>query len=156
MKRLADLAAREHRALDAYEGVITAMVQSAEQQADGVRPLNAPFDAALAELADVTKRVVAVHSSLHRALADHRRALADYREGSNASGNDAHGLPQSLDLDSLDRRRAALLEEGSRLRDLLGARRDRMHEEAQKVRVPARPRSVYGDGNRPSMIDVSG
>jgi hypothetical protein len=149
MKRLADLVAQEHRALDAYEGVITAMVQSAEQQGEGVRPLDASFDAALAELADATNRVVAVHSTL-------RRALADHREGSNASGTDAHGPPPALDLDSLDRRRAALLEEGRRLRDLLGARRDRMHEEAQKVRVPARPRSVYGDGNRPSMIDVSG
>ncbi|MFP4484642.1 MAG: hypothetical protein ACOCYG_05950 [Spirochaetota bacterium] len=149
MKRLAELAAQENRALDAYEGVIRTMRRSAEEQEDSVHPLDASFDAALKQLAHVTNRVVTVHSTLHR-------ALADEHYGSHVSGNGAHRVSQTLDLDSLDARRAALLEEGRRLRELLRNRRDRMNAELQRVRVPARPRSVYGEGGRPSMIDVSG
>jgi chromosome segregation ATPase len=146
MSRLQELLGQERRALDRYDRVVSTMLEAAEREAGGVRSLGQSFEAALSQLDEATRRVATCHMTLVR-------ALRDARGGSGMLPEDA---PSERELAELDRRREALAEKAGGLRDVLAERRDRMSEELSKVRRPRKPRSIYRDGNQPSMIDVSG
>ena len=137
---------QEQRALDEYERILTAMLDTAGHDADDLRPLGQSFEEATARIDEATRRVSTCHMTLVRALEDAR----------SGAGAVSAQMPSDADLAAVDERRRRLADTAAALRDSLSQRRDRMSEELRNVRRPRKPRSIYRDGNTPSMIDVSG
>lgn len=144
MTRSRTLYQQELRALQAYESLIRRMTARARDEEGSVRPLGPGFAAAAGELDQATKRI----TQAHRAL------LAALQQEPGAGGTEL----SREEREDLDARRQALLTEGDALMGLLRARRRHMGEELEKVRGRGRPggRNPYREGNRPSIIDVSG
>jgi hypothetical protein len=143
MQRLTKLIQQERKALDSYEGLIHTMRSVVDREVDSVRGLGETFETALAHLRDATTRIVNTHRALVGAVSDAEAA------GTTTGGQDAA-------FRELDDRRGALVRQADELMELLGGRRDLLHRELDKVRLPRKPRSVYGGRGGASIIDVSG
>ena len=142
MQRLTKLIQQERKALDSYEGLIHTMRSVVDREVDSVRGLGETFETALARLRDATTRIVNTHTALVGAVSDAEAA-------GTTTGQDAA-------FRELDDRRGALVRQADELMELLGGRRDLLHSELDKVRLPRKPRSVYGGREGASIIDVSG
>jgi hypothetical protein len=156
MQRRTTLIQQERDALDAYESLIHTMREVAQRESDSVRPLGRTFEAALARLSDATTRIVNIHTALVGAVSDGSAAGAP---GAPTGAGFAAAPPAAVDdsaLRKLDERRGELIRQATELTELLRARRDHLRGELDKVRVPRKPRSVYGGENSASIIDVSG
>lgn len=144
MTRTRKLYQQERNALKTYETLIRRMTSRAREEEGSVRPLGPGFAAAMAELEEATQRIAQTHVALVAALED----------GERSGGADV----SAEEREDLDARRQALLTEGNALMALLRERRRHMGEELGKLRGRSRPagRNPYREGNRPSIIDVSG
>jgi predicted nucleic acid-binding Zn-ribbon protein len=142
MQRLTTLIQQERSALDSYESLVHTMRTVLYRDQDSVRRLGETFETALGRLQDATTRIVNTHTALAGAVSD-----------AQATGVTTG---QESALRELDDRRGALLRQATELMELLAGRRDVLQGELDKVRVPRKPRSVYGGGEGASIIDVSG